>query len=152
MLKELKRLSPSHPILVMAAAVADYRAAVVSKGKIASGSSSITLKLSPTPDILATIAPGRTGLKTVGFALETEKGRERARSKLRRKGCDLIVLNNPLRPGSAFGGETNEVVFLYADGREEALPIMKKDDLGREIMRRIEGLVGPGIRTGRKKR
>ncbi len=152
MLRELRRLSSSHPILVMAAAVADYRAASVNKGKIASGNASMVLKLAPTTDILAAIAAGRTGLKTVGFALETERGRERARRKLRKKGCDLIVLNDPTRPGSAFGGETNEVAFLYADGREEALPIMKKEDVARELMRRIEQLETPGARRGRSKR
>jgi phosphopantothenoylcysteine decarboxylase/phosphopantothenate--cysteine ligase len=136
----------------MAAAVADYRAASVSKGKIASGNSSMVLKLAPTTDILAAIAAGRAGLKTIGFALETERGRERARQKLRKKGCDLIVLNDPTRPGSAFGGETNEVVFLYADGREEALPIMKKEDVARELMRRIEQLETPGARRGRSTR
>jgi phosphopantothenoylcysteine decarboxylase/phosphopantothenate--cysteine ligase len=152
MLGVLRRLSSSHPILVMAAAVADYRAASVSKGKIASGNSSMVLRLTPTTDILAAIAAGRAGLKTIGFALETERGRERARQKLRKKGCDLIVLNDPTRPGSAFGGETNEVVFLYADGREEALPIMKKEDVARELMRRIEQLETPGARRGRSKR
>jgi phosphopantothenoylcysteine decarboxylase / phosphopantothenate---cysteine ligase len=152
MLRELTRLSPSHPILIMAAAVADYRPSAVSKGKIASGEKALTLKLTPTPDILASIAPGRKGLITVGFALETERGRERARAKLLRKGCDMIVLNNPIRKGSEFGGDTNEVVFLHADGREESLPILMKEEVGREIMRRIEGMGTTAKSRGRKKR
>jgi phosphopantothenoylcysteine decarboxylase/phosphopantothenate--cysteine ligase len=152
MLRELKRLSPSHPILVMAAAVADYRAATVGKGKIPSGKDTFALKLAPTSDILATIAPGRAGMKTVGFALETERGRERARAKLARKGCDLIVLNNPTRAGSEFGGETNEVVFLHADGREEALPIMTKEEVAREILLRIERMEVRRSGRGRRKR
>lgn len=152
MLRELKRLSPSHPILIMAAAVADYRASSVSKGKIASGEKSLTVELAPTPDVLASIAPARNGMITIGFALETERGRERARAKLRRKGCDMIVLNNPTRKGSEFGGDTNEVVFVYADGREESLPILMKEEVGREIMRRVEGMGVTVKSKGRQKR
>lgn len=111
----------------------------------------MTLKLAATPDILATIAPARTGMKTIGFALETERGRERARAKLQKKGCDLVVLNNPTRAGSEFGGDTNEVVLLYADGHEESLPLMPKAEVAREILRRIESLVPRNLRVGRKK-
>jgi phosphopantothenoylcysteine decarboxylase/phosphopantothenate--cysteine ligase len=83
--------------------------------------------------------------------LETSGGRARAREKMRRKKCDLMVLNNPLRPGSEFGGETNEVVFLYPDGREEAMPVLQKLDVAREIIRRtMEIKVRPAKRRGKK--
>jgi phosphopantothenoylcysteine decarboxylase/phosphopantothenate--cysteine ligase len=136
MLRECKRLSAAHPILIMAAAVADYRALKVSSRKIESGRDRFSLELVPTPDLLAELAPRRAGKRTVGFALETTGSRERAREKMRRKKCDLMVMNNPMRPGSEFGGETNEVVFLYPDGREEAMPVLQKLDVAREIIRR----------------
>ncbi len=144
MLRVCKRLSPNHPILVMAAAVADYGPADVRREKIEGGRKGLTLDLVSNPDILAALAPGRSAMRTAGFALETSGGRARAREKMLRKGCDLMILNNPLRPGSAFGGDTNEVVFLYPDGREEALPPMDKSEVAREILRRIAALTPRG--------
>ena len=136
MLRACKRLSARHPILIMAAAVADYQAEKISARKIESGRDRLNLKLVPTPDLLTELAPRRAGKRTVGFALETTGGRARARAKMHSKKCDLMILNNPLRPGSEFGGETNEVVFLYPDGREEAMPVLQKLDVAREIIRR----------------
>jgi phosphopantothenoylcysteine decarboxylase / phosphopantothenate---cysteine ligase len=139
MLGVCKRLSKDHPVLVMAAAVADYRPGTVRRTKIEGGRSGMELKLTANPDLLATLAPARKGMTTVGFALETTDGRPRARAKMVRKGCDLMVLNNPLRPGSEFGSDTNEVVFLYPDGREEEFPVMEKSQIAREILYRIAG-------------
>jgi phosphopantothenoylcysteine decarboxylase / phosphopantothenate---cysteine ligase len=143
MLAECRRLSKSHPILVMAAAVADYRPETIQKGKIEGGKKEIGLRLVANPDLLATLAPSRKGMRTIGFALETAGSRARAREKMKRKGCDLMVLNNPVRPGSEFGGETSEVVFLYPDGREESLPLMTKNEVARSLLRSILG-IGPG--------
>jgi phosphopantothenoylcysteine decarboxylase/phosphopantothenate--cysteine ligase len=144
MLQACKRLSSSHPILIMAAAVADYRAEKTAPRKIEAGRAQLNLKLVPTPDLLAALAPTRVGKRTVGFALETTGGRARAREKMRRKKCDLMILNNPMRPGSAFGGDTNEVVFLYPDGREDALPVLPKIDVAREVLRRAMEIVPRG--------
>lgn len=152
MLGVCKRLSKDHPILVMAAAVADYRSTSVPKAKIEGGKKEIDLKLTANPDILAALAPGRKKMKTVGFALETGEGSARARAKMKRKGCDLMVLNHPLKPGSEFGGDTNEVVLLYPDGREESLPLMTKGEVAREIMRRMIPDDAPGTETGRAAR
>jgi phosphopantothenoylcysteine decarboxylase/phosphopantothenate--cysteine ligase len=73
---------------------------------------------------------------TIGFALETSGDRSRAREKMLRKGCDLMVLNNPTRPGSEFGGDTNQVVFLGRDGSEEETPVIEKKSIARSILRR----------------
>lgn len=152
MLRECKRLSAKHPILIMAAAVADYRPAKAQPSKIEGGRRSIACRLAPNEDILATLAPARKGMVTVGFALETKGGRERARAKMVRKRCDLMVLNNPLRPGSEFGGETIEVVFLHPDGREEARRPAEKREVAREILMRVAELrsrgEGPSARRG----
>jgi len=137
MLRACAELSPKHPILVMAAAVSDYRAAARSGEKIESGRKDLRLDLSPNPDILAALAGARGAtMTTVGFALEAGGDRARAREKMSRKGCDLMVLNDPTKTGSAFGADTNEVVFIHPDGREESLPVMKKTEVAREIMQR----------------
>lgn len=141
MLAACKRLSAVHPILIMAAAVGDYKSEKVPRSKIASGSKRLSLNLTTTPDLLKTLAPARTGMRTIGFALETTGGRARAREKMEKKKCDMIVLNNPTRKGSEFGGDTNEVVFLYPDGSEEALPVLPKSEVAREILRRAVEIV-----------
>jgi len=138
MLEALHQREGEHEILIMAAAVADYRPAEVSPEKLPGGRERHSLELVANPDILASLRGRRDGRVTIGFALETGDGTQRAREKLRVKGCDLIVLNHPLRPGSEFGGDTNEVTFLYRDGRMEPLPLMSKLDVGREILARAE--------------
>jgi phosphopantothenoylcysteine decarboxylase/phosphopantothenate--cysteine ligase len=74
----------------------------------------------------------------VGFALEVEEDSAQARTlaldKLRRKDLDLICLNNPRRPGSAFGSTTNEVTILARDGTCAELPLLDKLDAAREIL------------------
>lgn len=140
MLERLRALSPSHPILVMAAAVADYRPAEASTEKIRGGKTDWPLRLVPNPDLLEAIAPARKGLVTVGFALEPGLDRARAREKMRRKGCDLMVVNDPTRPGSAFGGETSEVVFLARDGTEETTPVLEKKAVARMLLEKAHAL------------
>jgi len=129
----------AHDVLVMAAAVSDYRPKNVPSKKISSGAASLLLEMIPTGDILKTVAPKRREKFTVGFALETERGQAKmvaaGQAKLARKGVDLLVLNNPMRSGSEFGGNTNEVSFLFPDGRTVALPLSSKYEIGVEIVR-----------------
>lgn len=130
-------------ILIMAAAVADYRPREVSHEKLASGTEDLTLALTPNPDILANTAPGRRarGAVTVGFALEIGPGgEERARAKLATKGADLIVLNDTSRDDSAFGAETTSIALLSPDGRSEVLAVQPKLTAAREIIARAEAL------------
>jgi phosphopantothenoylcysteine decarboxylase/phosphopantothenate--cysteine ligase len=100
-------------VVVMAAAVADFRpkAAVDHKIKKEGGPPEIVLE--PTPDILAGLgAAKRPGQTLVGFAAETDDVRENAEGKLRRKRLDLIVANDVSAPGAGFEHDTNEVVIL----------------------------------------
>lgn len=130
-------------ILVMAAAVADYRPREVRTEKLASGARDLVLSLEPNPDILATTAPGRRarGAVTIGFALEIGPGGdERARAKLAAKGVDLIVLNDTTRADSAFGADTTRITFFYRDGRREPLAVQPKAAAAREIIARAEAL------------
>jgi phosphopantothenoylcysteine decarboxylase / phosphopantothenate---cysteine ligase len=117
-------------VLVMAAAVADYRVAQVSQHKLKKydGERGLTLELVKNPDILRSVAERfeSEGLPVrVGFAAETEDLIANARAKLRTKGVDFVVANDVTAPGSGFGTETNQVVLVHADGEEE-LPLLSK--------------------------
>jgi phosphopantothenoylcysteine decarboxylase/phosphopantothenate--cysteine ligase len=126
--------------LVMAAAVADWRPAKRAPQKLKRGTKALTLDLVPNPDLLKTL-PRPKGLKVVGFALETEKELAGARRKLVEKRCDLLVLNNPTRPGSRFGGDTNEVTILDARGGAERLPVLAKRAAADRIVARLAALL-----------
>jgi len=121
-------------VIVMAAAVADYRPARARAGKIARGSGALTLELEPNPDILAGLgARRRAGQVLVGFALETAPGLARARQKLRAKGVDLMVLNHPK---DGLGGETNRVTLVEAS-RGRKLPELSKREVAEIILDRV---------------
>ena len=121
-------------VLIMAAAVADFRPAGSSPGKIPKGRGPRTLALEPTPDILMDLPPRRAGQLVVGFAAETGDLVERARAKLRRKALDMIVANNVTEPGAGFGTETNRATLLDRAGRCDALPLMSKLELAHRIL------------------
>lgn len=116
---EVSRLMPESDVVVMAAAVADFRPSEVagSKVKKAETPAAISLELQPTTDILASIVSSRVGSSPliVGFAAETGDASasvlEHGRAKLARKRCDLLVVND-VSPGKAFGTDDNEVVIL----------------------------------------
>jgi phosphopantothenoylcysteine decarboxylase/phosphopantothenate--cysteine ligase len=121
-------------VLIMAAAVADFRPAGPAGGKIPKGRGTRALALEPTPDILMDLPPRRAGQLVVGFAAETGDLVERARGKLRRKALDLIVANDVTEPGAGFGAETNRATLLDRAGRCDALPLMSKLELAHRIL------------------
>ena len=130
-------------LLVMTAAVADYRAKVVPDAKLPSGQKTFSVDLVPNPDILAAVGPNRRerGAITIGFALEIgADGDARARQKLEAKGLDMIVLNDATRADSAFGGDTTRVALLTPAGDAAQLPAQTKREAAREIIRRAERL------------
>jgi phosphopantothenoylcysteine decarboxylase/phosphopantothenate--cysteine ligase len=132
-------------VVVMAAAVADYRPEVRHKGKVKKGPASQVLKLTRTDDILMEISRRRTTRQTiVGFAAETEELEARARKKLAEKKLDLVVANDVTRNGAGFGTDTNEVILLEKSGKSEALPLLSKREVAERILDRIEALRGRG--------
>ncbi len=136
------KLAPSCSVVVMAAAVADYRPAVRSSRKIKkSAGDRLSLELERNPDILAGL--GRLGGERllVGFAAETEDLLSNARQKLKEKNLDLIVANDVTREGAGFDVDTNIVRLLYRDGRDEEFPQMSKDDVAGMLLDRIAGLL-----------
>lgn len=127
--------SDAADIVVMAAAVADFRPKEVAAQKIKKADGTPDIILEPTPDILAGLgARKRPGQVLVGFAAETCDLRERAREKLRRKGLDLIVANDVAAPGVGFEHDTNEVVLLGADGNEHHIPLTGKREVARAVL------------------
>lgn len=119
-------------VVVMAAAVADFRPAAYASGKIKKkdGQEPAPIALVRNPDILAEVAAerARPGQVVVGFAAETDDVLANGREKLRRKGCDLLVVNE-VGERKTFGSEENEAVVLAADGAETAVPYGPKEAL-----------------------
>jgi phosphopantothenoylcysteine decarboxylase/phosphopantothenate--cysteine ligase len=133
-------------LVIFAAAVADFRAADVLPGKVkrASVGPTWSIELVANPDIASESRPlRREGSVAVGFALETSDLLENARRKLDAKGFDLLVANDASAEGSGFEVATNQVTLLWPDGRQEALPLLGKEDVAEEILDRALALL-PG--------
>jgi phosphopantothenoylcysteine decarboxylase / phosphopantothenate---cysteine ligase len=128
-------------VLVMCAAVADYRPAAVAAGKIAKSAEPLTLALEPTQDVLAGLAARRRdGQTLVGFAAEHGDGAlERAREKLVRKRLDAIVCNDVSQPGLGFDAERNAVTIVTAE-RCEAVAAAAKRVIAEAVLDVVEGL------------
>ncbi len=127
---------PNHDLLIMAAAVADYRPVSASAAKLAREGARV-LELEPTPDILA--AAGRIkrfDQRTIGFSLETTPDPQRVRDKLRQKNLDLIVFN----PIETISSDVIEPTLFYATGREEKLPSRPKGQFADILIQRAAGL------------
>jgi phosphopantothenoylcysteine decarboxylase/phosphopantothenate--cysteine ligase len=136
-------------VILMAAAVADYRPAEAARDKIKRNGDGMTLALEPNPDILAGLgAARRPGQVLVGFALETRDGVTHARRKLREKKVDVIVLNSPAK---GLGGETNEVTLVEAGGATR-LPELAKREVAELILDRVLELRSRTPRRARTKR
>jgi phosphopantothenoylcysteine decarboxylase/phosphopantothenate--cysteine ligase len=123
-------------VFIAAAAVADYRPAERVENKIKKSVDALTLRLEPTPDILAEVSRARTnGLLVVGFAAETDALIDNARDKLVRKNLDAIVANDLTQQGAGFDIETNIITILARDGEQPAqLPLMSKLDAAHRIL------------------
>ena len=131
-------------VLVMAAAVADFRPRRRSSTKLTrEDGDGLTLELEPTEDILAGAAAAARAAGAreprpllVGFAAETGS-LERAADKLRRKNIDMIVANDVSEAGSGFGTDTNRVTILTADGERAELPLLSKRAVADLLLDRV---------------
>jgi phosphopantothenoylcysteine decarboxylase/phosphopantothenate--cysteine ligase len=127
---------PRHDLLIMAAAVADYRPTVVHQSKVERGEIQ-TIELEATEDILAAAgAIKRADQRTIGFSLVDKADIARSVEKLKRKNADLIV-SNPLE---TMNSPTIEAVLLWADGRSEELPCRSKPLLADKLLERAVAL------------
>ncbi len=129
-------------IIIMAAAVADYRPAEVSAEKVKKTDGEMSLSLTRTTDILKTLGEQkREGQFLCGFSMETENMLENAREKLRKKNLDMIAANNVKTEGAGFGTDTNVVTLITPEGECE-LPIMSKQEAAGHILDAIIGKTG----------
>ncbi len=128
-------------VVVMAAAVADFRPAAPAPGKFKKDQGTPTIVLEPTPDILAGLGAGkRPGQILVGFAAETDDLLANATAKLRRKNLDLIVANDVSQPGVGFQHDTNAVTLLLRDGTTQHVALASKDAVAAAVLDAIVGL------------
>jgi phosphopantothenoylcysteine decarboxylase/phosphopantothenate--cysteine ligase len=127
-------------VLIMAAAVADYRPLQVSANKIKKGGEkTLTIELTQTRDILRSIAESKAKEKTgpiltIGFAAETKELLENARKKLDEKELDMIVANDVSQEESGFGSEDNQVIFIWKDGKTEEFPLLSKMEVAENLI------------------
>jgi len=173
----LHKVFPSADVVVMAAAVADFRPGVRVLGKLSrrdardaqekTSKTPIVAKALPlvaNPDLLAELGRMRTGRRPylIGFAAEVGVSGpglvEKARTKLVEKSCDVVVANEVGRPGLGFGADENAVTLVFADGRAAELPPARKDVLAHAIWDRLapeltatKAMVAPGSGSTKKK-
>ncbi|HEY5579052.1 MAG TPA: bifunctional phosphopantothenoylcysteine decarboxylase/phosphopantothenate--cysteine ligase CoaBC, partial [Acidimicrobiia bacterium] len=117
-------------VVVMAAAVADFRPKAPQETKYRREAGMPDVVLEPTPDVLAGVAERNPEALLIGFAAETGPP-EGAIGKARGKGVDLLVANDVTAPGSGFGTETNQVTLITPDGGLEPWPVMPKREVAR---------------------
>ncbi len=130
-------------VMIACAAVSDYRPAAPAREKIKKSAASMTLELVRNPDILATVAALPDAPYTVGFAAETDRLKEHAMDKLRRKGIDLIAANN-VADGHGFDRLDNRLLLLFADGRSRDLGRQSKTALARDLL----AVIGSELQAG----
>ncbi len=122
-------------VIIMSAAVADFRPAVVVDRKLKKADGVPSVELEPTVDILAALGeqkPPRQVL--VGFAAETDDLEANATGKLKRKGADLLVANDVSAPGVGFAHDTNAVTIFGSDGSAQVVPLSSKDAIARAVL------------------
>jgi len=127
---------PQSTVVIMAAAVADYRPVKSSPSKVKKTPGPLSIEMTRTRDILKALGETKRDQVLVGFALETEKMEENARAKLEEKNLDLVVANTP----GALDSLSNEVTMIDRDGSVEALPELSKDEIAHRVLDRVARL------------
>lgn len=127
-------------IVIMSAAVADYKPKNIHKGKIKkTAGENIVIETERTDDILEYAGKNNSGFKLIGFALETENEIEYALDKIKRKNLDMIVVNNPKVEGAGFKTDTNVITIIHKNGNKTEYPKMTKFEAAQKILDRING-------------
>jgi phosphopantothenoylcysteine decarboxylase/phosphopantothenate--cysteine ligase len=138
---EVKARFADVDVLLMAAAVSDYRPTQVEIRKIKRAHEEMAYHLTQNPDILKQMAPLKHHQIVVGFAAETHDLEAEARRKMREKHLDLIVANDVNRPDSGFQVDTNEVTLIPRVGEPVPLPLMSKEEVASHILDRVAALL-----------
>jgi phosphopantothenoylcysteine decarboxylase/phosphopantothenate--cysteine ligase len=124
-------------IAILSAAVADYRPKEVASEKIKKKEGVLTLQLEKTKDILDSLGRIKQNQFLVGFALETENELENAKTKLKKKNLDLIVLNSLRDKGAGFGKDTNKVTLITKDNKVIPFQVKTKKEVAKDILTHI---------------
>jgi phosphopantothenoylcysteine decarboxylase/phosphopantothenate--cysteine ligase len=144
MYAECSKLFPETDIAVLAAAVADYRPKIFSATKIKKQGTDLTLELTKTVDIAASLGSIKSQNQLlIGFALETNNEAQNALLKLEKKNLDFIVLNSMQDQGAGFGHDTNKVTIIHRNGRQTEFPMKSKKEVAADIVSAIIQLVHP---------
>jgi phosphopantothenoylcysteine decarboxylase/phosphopantothenate--cysteine ligase len=138
MRRAVEKVTQQADVLVMAAAVADYRPTKAAKEKIKKGEAGLTLKLECTPDILGSV---KGNFIKVGFAAESSNLMENAKQKLKQKGLDFIVANDITAKDSGFGADTNRVTIIDRKGKIDSLPLLAKREVAERVLDRVAKLL-----------
>lgn len=137
MLEAVQTALPKTDVLIMAAAVADYRPVTVAENKMKKGEGEMSIPLERTGDVLGWVAQNRhPGLFVCGFSMETEHMLENSQKKLEKKKLNMIVANNLKTQGAGFGVETNVVTLITPDWTQE-LPLMSKEEVAENLLTQI---------------
>ena len=140
LLERVAECLPDTDCLIMAAAPADFRPVDLAPQKRARAPGTLSLALEGTPDVLeGTRRRRKKGARVVGFAYETERGLERAREKLSRKGLDLMVVNFAGEAGAGAEVDTNRVTLL-TPGQADEVPLLPKTEVAERILDAVEAL------------
>jgi phosphopantothenoylcysteine decarboxylase/phosphopantothenate--cysteine ligase len=142
MASAVKELARESRIVIMAAAVADYRPEKALDQKLKKQGEDLPLRLTRTADILAELGRNKKESILVGFAAETENMESNARKKMQSKNLDMIVANDVSQPGMGFGSEENRALLMFPDGRTVQTEKTRKREICRVIFNEIEALLG----------
>lgn len=138
-------MNESADALIMAAAAADFRPKVVAKEKMKKRDGIPQIELEAAPDVLRTVSglsrEKRRFKVVVGFAAESQSLLGNAAEKLKSKGLDFIAANDISAKDAGFGVETNRITLLFANGRQENLPLMSKNEAAEKIIEHIARLL-----------
>lgn len=144
--------APSSDVIIMAAAVSDFRASKVAAGKIKKTEAKATLaiNLEKNPDIIAEVGKSKSNRQIViGFAAETEELIQNAKKKLTEKNLDLIVANDVLKEGAGFESDTNIVTIISKNGKVKNLPLMTKFEVAYAVLDEVKYILKKGKGSGK---
>ena len=133
----VQRATPDCDVLVMCAAVSDYKPATAEPRKMKKRKTSFTLELIPTRDILASLPKENRKYLVVGFAAETHDLETNARKKLRQKNCDMIVANDVSKIDSGMESDDNAVTIFFRNGESRTISRRSKKIIARELVKII---------------
>ena len=137
MFEAVTGISNEQDIIIKAAAVADYRPAVVSSEKVKKKEGQMSIELERTDDILKYLGENkREGQFLCGFSMETQNMISNSRAKLERKNLDMVAANNVKEAGAGFQGDTN-VLTLITQKEETSLPLMSKEDAANKLLDKV---------------